>query len=149
MLISRRFKATKTVYETFLKTGEQGGFSTVFTPPSAETTIITAKLVEENAPVQETISVGVTESLLPLLLIAILLGIAIFIIISSWAYKPLQKDNLKWIIFLAVIPIILAYIILARFPIYDVGGNSAIAAALITPIAGYLIGLFKGDDKPK
>lgn len=75
----------KTVYETFLKTGEQGGFSTVFTPPSAETTIITAKLVEENAPVQETISVGVTESLLPLLLIAILLGIAIFIIISSWA----------------------------------------------------------------
>ena len=61
----------KTVYETFLKTGEQGGFSTVFTPPSAETTIITAKLVEENAPVQETISVGVTESLLPLLLIAI------------------------------------------------------------------------------
>ena len=48
-----------------------------------------------------------------------------------------------------MIPIILAYLILARFPIYDVGGNSTIAAALITSIAGYLIGLFKGDDKPK
>jgi hypothetical protein len=40
--------------------------------------------------------------------------------------------------------------ILAIFPVYDVGGNSAIAGALITPIAGYLIQLIKqqrGDTK--
>jgi hypothetical protein len=80
----RAEQGDKTNYETFLKTGDGGGFSVVFTPPSAETTRMTAKLLDDKSPVQETISVAVTESLLPLILIAVLLGTAIVILIFSW-----------------------------------------------------------------
>jgi hypothetical protein len=90
-------------------------------------------------------------------LIAILLGIAILILIASWSQrgkevrigKKKRKLEVKWSIFIAVIPIIIAYMILATFPIYDVGGNSAIATALITPIAGYVVQLIKDQQKPK
>ena len=144
----RAVQQDDTIYETFVKTGEFGGFSVVFTPPSADIVTMTAELADVNPTVQETISVVVSESLLPLILIAILLGVAIFILVIYWHSGKVSNSQLKWGIFFVDVPIILAFIILARFPVYNPGGNSAIGAALLTPIAGYLIELLKQDKKP-
>lgn len=95
-------------------------------------------MLNNNSPVQQEIAVQVTESYYPLIVIAGLLGAAIAILFGSFRKQKRHKYGI-----FAAIPILLAFVVLARFPIYSVGVNSAIAIALITPIAAYIFQLLR------
>lgn len=136
-----------TIFKKTVKTDRFGNFKSSFYPPTNGIIEITAKIANTNSnTTEETISVIVTEAWAPLLWIFLLLFVAVILIVAflTWYEKGDQKERnkkkprLRWSIILVFIPVILAYIILYKFPPFDETANGAFAAAMIAPIAVYI-----------
>jgi hypothetical protein len=144
----------KLIYETFVKTDNNGNFSSFFIPPEDGTVTINSTLADgKSSSPSGLISVVVTESAGPIYIIAALIGTAIAIMIwARYVYKNKEKKEKGTgidVLHLSLIPVtmltIFAYIILFRFPPFDGPGNAAFATAMITPIALYVFQLLNAS----
>jgi hypothetical protein len=136
----------KTIYKKSIGTDRFGTFNSSFYPPANGNIEITAKIANTNSnTTEETVSVIVTEAWAPVLWIFFLLFVAVILIVGflNWyekkpADKKQNQPKMRWSIVLVFIPVILAYIILYRFPPFDENANAAFATAMIAPIAAYI-----------
>lgn len=115
----------KTIYKKSVKTDRFGNFKSSFYPPTNGNIEIDAKIANINSnTTEETISVIVTEAWAPVIWIFFLLFVAVILIVFfiNWYEKGKisernqKKSKLRWSIILVFLPVILAYIILYRFP---------------------------------
>ena len=136
----------KTIYEKFVRTDGNGSFISSFVPPEDGTVQLKATLAGENSTASEgIITVIVVESEAPIIIIAVLIGLAIaLIVIHSYQHtgKKIRSGKIKILNILYPIGVasftIAAFIMLYRFPPFDAAGNAAFAAAMIAPIAVYV-----------
>jgi hypothetical protein len=139
----------KLIFKQFVTTNTFGLFSSRFFAPEDGTIHVTATLISPNSSADEaTISVIVTQSWMPLIIILILTIISISSIVGFWLYAKNMPDDskvriIKISVIPTIIPIVLAYFILYKFPPFDEAGNAAIGTALIAPIIAYIIELLK------
>lgn len=137
------------IFKQFVTTNAFGLFSSRFFAPEDGTIHVTATLISPNSSADEaTISVIATQSWMPLIIILILTIISISSIVGFWMYAKNMPDDsklkiLRISVIPTIIPIVLAYFILYKFPPFDDTGNAAIGTALIAPIIAYIVELLK------
>jgi len=123
------------IFKKFVTTDRNGTFHASFFPPTSGSIKIMAMMLGQNST-ESIITVIVTESALPIMVIALLIIIAIILILVSEGF--IKRKWKKWgILVLVAFFTIAAYIILFKFPPFDEAGNTAFAAALLAPIAAY------------
>jgi hypothetical protein len=123
------------IFKKFVTTDRDGKFHGIFFPPTSGSIKVIAMMVGDNST-ESVITVIVTESALPIMVIALLIVIALALITVSESIKP--KKKWKWVVlvFVAILTTI-SYIVLFKFPPFDEAGNTAFAAALLAPLAAY------------
>jgi hypothetical protein len=127
-----------TIFEKSVKTDRFGNFGTTFFAPESGIILVSAEIANLNSTIaEETISVVVTEAWAPIIIVLILIVISIAIIVGFM--RGYGRDKIpNWSIIPVVIPVILAYAFLYKFPPFDEAANTAFATALIVPIATYI-----------
>jgi hypothetical protein len=139
------------IYQRYVKTDWCGNFNSFFYPPESGDVKITAKMLGSNvtsvATTEGIITVTVTESWIPIIVI-ITLVVASIAIIGGFRHVY-QNDNtkLRMGVIPALIPVAFAYFFLYKYPPFDAVGNVAIAGALITPIIAYVFQIIKNEQR--
>jgi hypothetical protein len=148
------------IYLTVVKTDNCGHFTTSFFSPVSERILVSAKLLDNELDISTAISVVVTESWMPAILIMISITISIAIIVMLWNRDWLRyiESKSRWLsnknlnyesakrggLIPLMIMTIFSYIILYKYAPFGNVENAAIAAVLVAPIAAYI---FKILDK--
>lgn len=132
------------IFERTVSTAGTGFYNTSFYPPTDGTVTIDATLIYagKNSTARALITVIATQAWMPAILITLFITasvatMVIFLIIS----KGKGTNEKQWVkagVIPAVIFNIFAYIVLYKFPPFEAGGNAALAAALIAPMAAYI-----------
>ena len=134
------------VYEKIMRTDKNGKFDTSFFPPESGNVKVTTALINPNSTTAKgVLTIIVTESGAPVIIIGILIGAAIALIVGTWARHgnkaKLTKTD-KLFLKLSLVPVgiltLSAFVVLYRFPPFDAAGNAAFATAMIAPIAAYV-----------
>ena len=136
------FEEDKEIYKKFVTTDENGTFHASFFPPTSGSIKVSAMIPNENST-ESIITVIVTESALPIMVIALLIILAITLIIITKTLWDTNKNAKKVMLLPIGFLTIAAYIILYKFPPFDSAGNAAFAAALLAPMATYVYDVIK------
>jgi hypothetical protein len=135
------FQNNDVIYDKYVKTLGTGIYNASFYPPTDGTVKVKAMLIDNGKTVSEAlITVIATQAWMPAILITIFIAASIGTIVLFWWISK-WRSNPNWAragVIPAVILNIFAYIVLYKFPPFDTAGNTAIAAALIAPMAAYI-----------
>jgi len=143
IIMIKAMQNSQLIFEKFAKTDHYGTFNSSFFPPNDGTIQVTAKLIDVNSTSTEAaITVIATEAWMPIILILIFTVISIALVVGFWLWYNQNKTKNAYILRIGaiptVIPIMLTYFILYKFPPFDATANAAIATVLIGPLAAYI-----------